>query len=65
MDALRREVALELDALERRIGTGAMPGAIDLRVETDQRTGMPRAVELTPTWRRHILGGSVTSRRAS
>jgi hypothetical protein len=65
MQAVRREVLAELDALERIVGDGAAPAAIDIRVEIDRQTGMPRATEVTPSWRRHITGGAIASRKAS
>lgn len=66
LEAVRREVSAELDALERRIGSGPLPAAILMRVELDSSTGMPRAVECQEERRRHIRGGEVAgSRRAS
>lgn len=62
MDAVRREVEIELTALARRIGSGQMPETITVRVETDRETGMPRAVDCHEERRRRILGGSVAAR---
>lgn len=62
IDALRREISAELDALERRIGSGPLPVAVEIRVELDRETGMPRAIELHEDRRRHILGGTLGSR---
>lgn len=62
IDAARREIMAELDALERRIGSGAPPVAIEIRVEFDRESQMPRSVECHEDRARRILGGSVPTR---
>jgi hypothetical protein len=64
-DAAMKEITLEMEALRARIGNGRMPEKITICVELDRQTGMPRAVDCRPEWRRHILGGAVASRKAS
>jgi len=61
IEAVQREVAAELDALGRRIGTATMPDAITVRVELDRQTGLPRAVECQEERGRRVLGGAVAS----
>lgn len=58
-DAAMREITLEMEALRARIGNGRLPESIDIRIELDRQSGMPRAVECRPEWRRHIQGGAV------
>lgn len=55
MDALKREVEIELEALIRRLGT-ERPDALTVRIEFDRETGMPRTVECQEERKRRILG---------
>lgn len=61
-DAAMREITVEMDRLAQHVGNGRVPDRITVEVELDQRTGMPRAVELHPVWRRHVQGGAVATR---
>lgn len=61
IEMAEQEVCAELRALARRLGS-AIPRAIVLRVEFDDRTGAVRAVECSEERRRHVLGGAVPSR---
>lgn len=63
LQAARAEVNAEFDALERRIGSATPPEAIEIRVEFDRQSRMPRSVELHEDRRRSILGGAVAQRQ--
>lgn len=62
IDAAMKEITIEMDRLAQHIGNGRMPERVTVDVEFDARTGMPKAVELHPSWRRHIQGGAVATR---
>lgn len=59
IEAARKEADAQWDALARMVGDGPLPDRVTITVEFDQQRRMPRAVELDPHWRRHILGGAV------
>jgi hypothetical protein len=63
IDAIKREVEIELDALARRIGRDAVPDVIVVRVEMNRSTGMPHAVDCHEERRRRINGGAVPPRK--
>lgn len=54
IDAIKREVEIELDALARRLGS-AVPRAVTIRVEFDDRTNKIRAVECVEERRRSVI----------
>lgn len=54
VEAIKREVEIELDALARRIGEATIPRAVTIRIEFDDRTGAMRAVECQEERRRSI-----------
>jgi hypothetical protein len=62
IDAAMREITIEMDRLAQHIGNGKMPERVTVEIEFDARTGMPKAVELHPSWRRHIQGGAIPMR---
>lgn len=59
IEALRREVEIELVALERRLGAKAPPDAVVIRITLDRKTRMPRTVDVTEQRERRILGGQI------
>lgn len=61
IEAVRREVEIELAALERRLGAKAVPDEVIIRVTLDRKTGMPRTVECHEQRERRILGGAIAS----
>jgi hypothetical protein len=63
IDAVKREVEIELDALARRIGRDAGPDVIVVRIEMNRSTGMPHAVDCHEERRRRIDGGAVSRKR--
>lgn len=58
IDAVKREVEIELDALACRLNSGKMPEAVTIRIEFDRETGMPRTVDYQEERRRRVLGPS-------
>jgi hypothetical protein len=54
VEAIKREVEIELDALARRIGSATIPRTVTIRIEFDDRTGAMRAVECREERRRSI-----------
>lgn len=62
IEAVKREVEIELDALARRLGS-AIPRAVTIRVEFDDRTNTIRAVECIEERRRSILGGTLPTQK--
>jgi hypothetical protein len=63
IEAATAEMAAELAALGRRLGSGSMPDRIVLVLEMDRETGMPRAVECQEERKRRVLGGAVGARK--
>jgi len=61
LEAVRREVEIELAALERRLGSKAVPDEVVIRVTLDRKTGMPRSVVCDERRERRILGGAIPS----
>lgn len=61
LDAARREVEIELEALARRLGN-ERPDALTVRIEFDRETGMPRTVECQEERKRRILGSGSSLR---
>lgn len=61
LDAVKREVEIELDAMARRLGAKAVPDEVVIRVRLDRKTGMPRTVECDERRERRILGGAVAN----
>lgn len=59
LEAAEIEVRAELAALARRLGTGHTLTRLRIEIEFDQKTHMPRAVEVEEQRRRHILGGTL------
>jgi hypothetical protein len=62
IDAIKREVEIELDALARRIGS-SLPRAVTIRVELDDRNSKIRSVECTEERRRTVLDGRIATSR--
>jgi hypothetical protein len=62
IEAIRREVDIELDALARRLGP-VTPRAITIRVEFDDRQGKVRSVECVEERRRNVLDGRIATSR--
>lgn len=62
IEAIKREVEIELDALARRLGS-SIPRAVTIRVEFDDRHSKIRAVECTEERRRNVLDGRIATTR--
>jgi hypothetical protein len=62
IDAVKREVEIELDALARRLGS-SIPRAVTIRVELDDRKNTIRSVECTEERRRNVLDGRIATSR--
>jgi hypothetical protein len=61
IEAVKREVEIELDALARRVGA-SIPRAVTIRVEFDDRNNKIRSVECTEERRRNVLDGTIPVR---
>lgn len=59
LDALKREILAELDAMSRRLGPNVVPDRLTITVETDHTTRMPRSVTCIPEWRRRVGSGEI------
>lgn len=62
IEAARREVEIELDALARRLGS-SIPRSITIRVEFDDRNQKIRSVDCVEERRRTVFDGRIASGR--